>query len=185
MLLLVATAGVTALTTLTALTHLMLEGDGCGIAELALKARSLSSASMTVRVTTAVLVHSAAAGCCSGHSAGDNEFAKAGNKLTTLCIRALAASQVWWRPLHAQLPALERLDLVFTEVPPPEAAGALGRLSTLASLTALLLQAGSANWLLRHLRLSPSVQAGSVSSACPSTSAGSSCEHVNKTVSVS
>ena len=66
--------------------------------------------------------------------------------------------------LYAQLPALERLDLVLTKVPPPEAAVALSRLSTLASLTALSLQAGSAHWLPRHLQLPPSVKAGSVSS---------------------
>lgn len=81
--------------------------------------------------------------------------------------QARVQSQVDWHPLHAQLPALERLNLFLTsasEIPTPGLATTLGRLSVLATLTALSLETGRMHGLLRHLRLPKSVKAG-----CPSS----------------
>jgi hypothetical protein len=58
------------------------------------------------------------------------------------------------RPLHAQLPTLERLDLdleLAGDVPDPNMADTLSHLTRLTSLTALALQAGPMRGLLRHL----------------------------------
>ena len=69
---------------------------------------------------------------------------------------------------YVQLPALQRLDLVLNladDVLPPQTAAALGRLSELASMTALSLHASPTPGLLRHLRLPPDIKAGLPSKA--------------------
>ena len=63
--------------------------------------------------------------------------------------------------------------------PPLETAAALGRLSTLASLTSLSLQAGPMHGLLRHLRLPTGVKAGFPSNAFRCTAAAApACKYV-------
>jgi hypothetical protein len=73
------------------------------------------------------------------------------------------------RLLHAQLPALERLDLVLDpdhplddpEHPPTDNdAKSLGSLQHLGALTALTLRAGPMHGLLHYLRLPPDLKAG-------------------------
>lgn len=98
--------------------------------------------------------------------------------------RSAAESQAVWHPLHAQLPALERLDLVLNlagGAPPLETAAALGRLSTLASLSSLSLRAGPMHGLLRHLRLPTSVKAGFPSNTFRYTAAAApACKYVHE-----
>ena len=68
------------------------------------------------------------------------------------------------RPLHAQLPALERLDVVLDQRDPYESEETDGRILScmqhLGALTALTLRAGHM-CVLRHLRLPPSLKARS------------------------
>ena len=97
------------------------------------------------------------------------EFA-AGVVLATLRIpnallHSTRAALTCTRPLHAQLPALERLDVVLYQRDPYESEDTDARLLScmcyLGHLTALTLRAGHMR-VLRHLRLPPSLKARSI-----------------------
>lgn len=145
-------AGVTALTTLSRLTRLVLEGDGFGIAELAMKVGSFNGSVCSPAFATCTRMSRQLA-----LDGGNSGSGRARTHTRLLHLHWCAHYS------HVQLPTLERLDLVLTlagAMPDPEMEATLGRLPLLGELTALALRAGSMRGLLRHLQLPPGVKAG-------------------------